>query len=144
MEGGWFSKSGSRLGAADIRLQSLQQSQGWRADRFQYGVLALAPRALVYLRRYSCSKDMRAQWFVQPRSTICCTFLHAHAFSSMSGPSGACQANEAHVFQGRASRCEREYLYGLMRRGHGTGGCIAASLMHLGFSLVLLLLLDFL
>ena len=35
----------------------------------------------------------------------------------------------------------KKYLYGPMRRGHGTGGYIAASLMHLGFSLVLLLLL---
>ena len=63
--------------------------------------------------------------------------------SSMSGPWGACQANGAPVLQGRASRCERESLYGLMRRGHGTGGCTAASLMHPRFSLVLLLISHF-
>ena len=132
MEGGPFSKWGSRLGAADIRLKSLQQLHGWRADGFQNGALAFG--------RYSLSTDLKAQWFDQPR--ICeVTFLRAHTSSSMSGPWGACQANGPPVFQGRASRCEREYLYGLMRRGHGTGGCTAASLMHPGFSLVLLLLL---
>ena len=45
------------------------------------------------------------------------------------------------VFQGCASSCEQQCSYGYMRRGHGAGGCIAASLMHPGFSLVLLLLL---
>ena len=47
MEGGTFSKWGSRLGAADVRLKSLQPLHGWRAGGFQYGALALAPRTLV-------------------------------------------------------------------------------------------------
>ena len=138
IEGGSFSKWGSRLGAADVRLKSLQQLQGWRAGRFQNGTLAVASRTLLFkacnsyrdggriffkmglspLRRaHSCilgkyfSKDIKAQWFFQPKSTKCCKFLYAHTFSSMSGPLGACQPNDAHVFQGRASRCEREYLY---------------------------------
>ena len=48
MEGGSFSKWGSRLGAADIRLKSLQQLHGWRAVPFQNGVPALAPRTFVF------------------------------------------------------------------------------------------------
>ena len=47
IEGGSFSKWGSRLGAADIRLKTLQQLHGWRADRFRNGALALAPRTFV-------------------------------------------------------------------------------------------------
>ena len=47
MEGGWFSKLGSRLGAAHIRLRFLQQLQGWRAVSFQNRALALAPRTFV-------------------------------------------------------------------------------------------------
>ena len=35
MEGGPFSKCGSRLGAAHIRFKSLQQLQGWRAAPFK-------------------------------------------------------------------------------------------------------------
>ena len=67
MEGGWCSKWGSRLGAAGIRLKSLQQLQGWRAGRFQNGALALVPHALVYLKRYIFSKDVKAQWFASAR-----------------------------------------------------------------------------
>ena len=44
MEGGTFSKFGSRLSAAHIRLSNLQQLQGWGAARFQTWALALAPR----------------------------------------------------------------------------------------------------
>ena len=62
MEGGSFSKLGSRWGASQIRLKSLQQLHGWRAGRFQNGALALVPRAFAYLQRYSFSKDMRAHW----------------------------------------------------------------------------------
>ena len=47
MEGGSFSKWGSRLGAADIRLKSLRQLHGWRAAGLQNGALALAPRTFV-------------------------------------------------------------------------------------------------
>ena len=46
-EGRWFSKWSSRLGAADILIKSLQQLHGWRADQFQNGALALAPRTFV-------------------------------------------------------------------------------------------------
>eukprot|EP00959_Pyramimonas_sp_CCMP1952_P306132 6406692-Pyramimonas_sp.AAC.1 len=46
MEGGSFSKWGSRPGAADIRLKSLQQLHGWRARGFQDGALASGPRTL--------------------------------------------------------------------------------------------------
>ena len=47
MEGGWFSKLGSRLGAADIRLKSLQQLHGSRAASFQNGALAVLKFAAV-------------------------------------------------------------------------------------------------
>ena len=47
MEGGSFSKWGSRLGATHIRLTSLQHLHGWRAARFQNWALALAPRTFV-------------------------------------------------------------------------------------------------
>ena len=42
-----FSKWGSRLGAAHIRLKRLQQFHGWRAGRFQSGALTLAPQTFV-------------------------------------------------------------------------------------------------
>ena len=48
MEGGSLSKWGSRLGAADIRLKSLQHSQGLRADRFRY--MGFSP----WRRAHSC------------------------------------------------------------------------------------------
>ena len=41
MDGGSFSKLGSRLSAAHIRLKSFQQLQGWRAVPFQNWALAL-------------------------------------------------------------------------------------------------------
>ena len=44
MEGGPFSKCGSRLSAAHIRLIHFQQLQGCRAARFENVALALAPR----------------------------------------------------------------------------------------------------
>ena len=47
IEGGWFSKLGSRLSAAHIRLKNLQQFQGSRAVPFQNVALALAPRTFV-------------------------------------------------------------------------------------------------
>ena len=47
MEGGWFSKWGSRLGAADIRLKIFQKLHGFTAARFQNKALALAPRTFV-------------------------------------------------------------------------------------------------
>ena len=47
MEGGSFSKSGSRLGAAQIRLKILQQLHGSREGRFQKWALALVPRTFV-------------------------------------------------------------------------------------------------
>ena len=50
-------------------------------------------------------------------------------------------AHGAPVFQGFASSCEKEYFDGLMRREHGAGGYMSASLMYLGFPLVLLLVL---
>ena len=57
----------------------------------------------------------------------------ARSSSSMAESWGACCSRaRVHV--------RKRYFYELMRRGHGTGGCIAASLMHPGFSLVLLLL----
>ena len=56
IEGGRFSNWGSRLGAADIRLNSLQNLHVCRADRFQNGALALAPRTFAHLRIYSFSK----------------------------------------------------------------------------------------
>ena len=48
MEGRLFSKWGSRLGAADIPFKRLHQLRGWRAARFQNGVLALALRTFVF------------------------------------------------------------------------------------------------
>ena len=39
MEGGLFSKWGSHLGAADTRLKHFQQLQGWRAVPFQNAAL---------------------------------------------------------------------------------------------------------
>eukprot|EP00959_Pyramimonas_sp_CCMP1952_P059863 1250404-Pyramimonas_sp.AAC.1 len=39
---------GSRIGAADTRIKSVQQLQGWRARRFQHGDLALAPLTKYY------------------------------------------------------------------------------------------------
>ena len=56
MEGGPFSKLGSRLSAAHIRFENVQQFQGWRAARFQNVALALAPRTLV-LNNCSNFKD---------------------------------------------------------------------------------------
>ena len=47
MEGGSFSKWGSRLSAAHIRLKTLQQLHGSRAVPFQNGALALVPRTFV-------------------------------------------------------------------------------------------------
>ena len=44
IEGGSFSKWGSRLGAAHIRFKILHQLHGWRAVPFQNGVPALVPR----------------------------------------------------------------------------------------------------
>ena len=44
MEGGPFSKWGSRIGAAHIRFKILHQLHGWRAVPFQNGVPALVPR----------------------------------------------------------------------------------------------------
>ena len=39
MEGGWFSKLGSRLSAAHIRHNSVQQLHVWRAVPFQNAAL---------------------------------------------------------------------------------------------------------
>ena len=47
MEGGSFSKFGSRFSAAHIRRKSVQQLQGWRAVPFQNAALAFAPRTFV-------------------------------------------------------------------------------------------------
>ena len=47
MEGGPFSKLGSRFRAAHIRLKRFQQLQGWRAVGFQNWALALPPRTFV-------------------------------------------------------------------------------------------------
>eukprot|EP00959_Pyramimonas_sp_CCMP1952_P286069 5981800-Pyramimonas_sp.AAC.1 len=47
MEGGWFSKCGSRLSAACIRLKKLPVLHGWRASGFQHVALVLAPRTFV-------------------------------------------------------------------------------------------------
>ena len=47
MEGAYFSNFGSRLSAAHIRLQNIQQVQGWRVVGFQNVTLALAPRTFV-------------------------------------------------------------------------------------------------
>ena len=47
MEGGPLSICSSRLRAAHIRLEQLQQCQGWRAVGFQNVALALAPRTFV-------------------------------------------------------------------------------------------------
>eukprot|EP00959_Pyramimonas_sp_CCMP1952_P039010 817130-Pyramimonas_sp.AAC.1 len=43
-EGGSFSQCGSRLRAAHIRLQSLQELHGLRAAPFQTVALSVAPR----------------------------------------------------------------------------------------------------
>ena len=56
MEGGPFSKLGSRPGAAHIRLKMMQQLQGWRAVPFQNWALALAPRTFV-LKMSNSFKD---------------------------------------------------------------------------------------
>ena len=69
MEGGCCSKLGSRFGAASIRLNSLQQLQGWRADRVQNGALALAPHARACLKKYIFSNDVKMQW-LSPSGTI--------------------------------------------------------------------------
>eukprot|EP00959_Pyramimonas_sp_CCMP1952_P000346 6716-Pyramimonas_sp.AAC.1 len=47
MEGGSFSKRGSRLSAAHTRPNPIQGLHGWRAGRFQNVALASAPRAIV-------------------------------------------------------------------------------------------------
>ena len=47
MEGGPFSKWGSRPGAAHIRLKGAQQLHGWSKGRFQRVAFALAPRTFV-------------------------------------------------------------------------------------------------
>eukprot|EP00959_Pyramimonas_sp_CCMP1952_P060594 1265625-Pyramimonas_sp.AAC.1 len=47
MEGGWFSKCGSRLSVAHIRFQHVAELHGLRARRFQHVDVALAPRTLV-------------------------------------------------------------------------------------------------
>ena len=55
MEGGPFSKWGSRLGAADIRLKSLQPLHALTAARFQNKALALAPRTFVLKLCNNCT-----------------------------------------------------------------------------------------
>eukprot|EP00959_Pyramimonas_sp_CCMP1952_P269777 5639985-Pyramimonas_sp.AAC.1 len=45
--GGAFSRCGSRLSAAHIRLNNLQEFYGLRAGRFQNVMIALAPRKFV-------------------------------------------------------------------------------------------------
>eukprot|EP00959_Pyramimonas_sp_CCMP1952_P291957 6106276-Pyramimonas_sp.AAC.1 len=47
MEGGWFSKCGSRLSAAHTCFQNSQELHGLRVDGFQNVVLALAPRTFI-------------------------------------------------------------------------------------------------
>eukprot|EP00959_Pyramimonas_sp_CCMP1952_P010796 226293-Pyramimonas_sp.AAC.1 len=47
MEGGWFSKCGSRLGAAHIRFKHVQEFHGLKAGGFQNAPLALARRTFV-------------------------------------------------------------------------------------------------
>eukprot|EP00959_Pyramimonas_sp_CCMP1952_P133636 2794365-Pyramimonas_sp.AAC.2 len=61
IKGGWFSKWGSRLGAANTRLENLQQLHGWKAAGFQNGALALAPRTFVL---NTCSNFTRGGHFL--------------------------------------------------------------------------------
>ena len=53
MEGGFFSKCSSRLSAVRIRLEHVQQFQGWRAVHSQIVALAIAPRTFVLKTRNS-------------------------------------------------------------------------------------------
>eukprot|EP00959_Pyramimonas_sp_CCMP1952_P121214 2534522-Pyramimonas_sp.AAC.1 len=47
MEGGWFSKCGSRPSSVHLRFL-LQELHGWRAARFQNVDIALAPCMFVF------------------------------------------------------------------------------------------------
>eukprot|EP00959_Pyramimonas_sp_CCMP1952_P239386 5002807-Pyramimonas_sp.AAC.1 len=47
MEGGWFSKCGSRFSAAHTRFKHLQELHALRADGFRNVALALARRTFV-------------------------------------------------------------------------------------------------
>eukprot|EP00959_Pyramimonas_sp_CCMP1952_P223208 4666388-Pyramimonas_sp.AAC.1 len=47
MDGEWFSKCGSRLSAAHIRLNKSQELHGLRAGGFPNVALAFAPRTFV-------------------------------------------------------------------------------------------------
>eukprot|EP00959_Pyramimonas_sp_CCMP1952_P169378 3538110-Pyramimonas_sp.AAC.1 len=58
MEGGSFSKCGSRRNAEHIRSNSLQPLHGWRAGRFQTMGLALAPAHSSY--RFPAASRRRA------------------------------------------------------------------------------------
>eukprot|EP00959_Pyramimonas_sp_CCMP1952_P450297 9428406-Pyramimonas_sp.AAC.1 len=47
IESGWFSKCGSRFGAAHVRFTHVQELHGLRAAPFQNVAIASAPRTLV-------------------------------------------------------------------------------------------------
>eukprot|EP00959_Pyramimonas_sp_CCMP1952_P132360 2767456-Pyramimonas_sp.AAC.1 len=61
MEGGSFSKYGSRLRAAHTRLKPFRALHGLRASGFQNVVRSLAPRAL--LQKFQELRDLRARGF---------------------------------------------------------------------------------
>eukprot|EP00959_Pyramimonas_sp_CCMP1952_P082178 1717066-Pyramimonas_sp.AAC.1 len=63
MVGGWFSKCGSRLSAAYIRFNILQELHGLRAVPFQNVVLVLAPRTLAFniCKGFTGSHDQRTR-----------------------------------------------------------------------------------
>eukprot|EP00959_Pyramimonas_sp_CCMP1952_P193185 4039899-Pyramimonas_sp.AAC.1 len=66
MEGGSFSKCGSRLRAAHIRFKTLQELHGLRVVPFQHAALALvalAPRTFVFknYKSFTDSHDQRTK-----------------------------------------------------------------------------------
>ena len=92
MEGGSFSKLGSRFSAAHIRFKKLQQFQGWRAVRFQNWALALAPRTFVLKVSNSYKDGGRAVLkmglspetslqFMTPKIEICNSFTDGGQFA---------------------------------------------------------------
>eukprot|EP00959_Pyramimonas_sp_CCMP1952_P419040 8777696-Pyramimonas_sp.AAC.1 len=60
IEGGPFSTCSYRCNAAHIRLKHKQELHGLRAGRFHHGVLALAPRAFVFCLNLQESCELKA------------------------------------------------------------------------------------
>eukprot|EP00959_Pyramimonas_sp_CCMP1952_P166114 3471805-Pyramimonas_sp.AAC.1 len=63
MKGGWFSKCGSRLSAAHIHFEHLQELHGLKAIPFQNVALASAPPTFISTdyKRFTDSHDQRTR-----------------------------------------------------------------------------------